>query len=52
MPFAREFDDVYKFGIKAIGDELGIIAERVDEQIFSETMWTAPMRWSDFSLNV
>lgn len=38
MPFSSDFDDVYKLGIKAVADELGIVAERVDEQIFSETM--------------
>ncbi|MET4229846.1 hypothetical protein ABIB83_004612 [Bradyrhizobium sp. I1.8.5] len=38
MPFASDFDDIYKVGIKSIADELGIVAERVDEQIFSETM--------------
>ena len=36
MPFAREFDDLYKFGIKEPAEALGIVAERVDEQIYSE----------------
>ena len=36
MPFDSTFDDLYKFGIKEPAAELGIIAERVDEQLFSE----------------
>lgn len=36
MPFATEFDDTYKLGIKEPAAELGILAERVDEQIYSE----------------
>jgi nucleoside 2-deoxyribosyltransferase len=38
MPFDKEFDDIYKFGIKKTAEELGILAERVDEQHFSETI--------------
>lgn len=38
MPFSADFDDVYRLAIKAAADELGIVAERVDEQRFSETM--------------
>lgn len=38
MPFSSDFDDVYKLGIKSVADELGVVAERVDEQHFSETM--------------
>jgi hypothetical protein len=38
MPFAKEFDDIYKLGIQAAAKDFGIVAERVDEQIFSETM--------------
>ena len=38
MPFAREFDDIYKLGIKQACIDVGILAERVDEQIYSETM--------------
>lgn len=34
MPFDKKFDDVYKLGIKDTAQKLGIIAERVDEQIF------------------
>jgi hypothetical protein len=36
MPFDAAFDDIYKFGIKEPASELGVLAERVDEQIFSE----------------
>ena len=36
MPFDRAFDDLYKFGIKEPAAELGINAERVDEQLFRE----------------
>lgn len=38
MPFNQEFDDIYKFGIQAAAEEQSIIAQRVDEQKFSETM--------------
>lgn len=38
MPFAAEFDDVYKLGVQAVAAELGVVAERVDEQIYTETM--------------
>ncbi|MGH1417642.1 MAG: nucleoside 2-deoxyribosyltransferase [Hyphomicrobiaceae bacterium] len=36
MPFDKNFDDIYNLGIKAVALDLGIIAERVDEQNFSE----------------
>lgn len=36
MPFASEFEDTYKFGIKEPATQLDIVAERVDEQIYSE----------------
>ncbi len=36
MPFASEFDDIYKLGIKETASRLGVDAERVDEQIFRE----------------
>lgn len=36
MPFSKEFDDVYRLGIKEPAAELGIRAERVDEQIYAE----------------
>lgn len=38
MPFHGEFDDIYHLGIKETARSLGIIAERVDEQIFTEGM--------------
>lgn len=38
MPFTSEFDDIYKFGIKAAAATAGAYAERLDEQIFSEGM--------------
>ena len=36
MPFSSEFDDIYKFGIKETAKNIGIKAERVDEQIYAE----------------
>lgn len=36
MPFRSEFDDVYKLGIKETAAEVGILAERVDEQLYRE----------------
>jgi len=36
MPFATDFDDVYRLGIKEPAMALGIRAERVDEQIYTE----------------
>jgi len=36
MPFDTAFDDIYKLGIKETATSLGILAERVDEQIFQE----------------
>ncbi|MFC1633870.1 hypothetical protein ACFL5Z_03445 [Planctomycetota bacterium] len=36
MPFSSEFDDIYKLGIKEAASSLGIRAERVDEQMYSE----------------
>jgi len=38
MPFEQKFDDIYKLGIKAAAIEAGVIAERVDEQTFSENI--------------
>lgn len=38
MPFDKQFDDIYQYGIKQTCDELDIVAERVDEQIFTETI--------------
>jgi hypothetical protein len=36
MPFSGEFDDIYKIGIKETAANLGIRAERVDEQLYKE----------------
>jgi len=36
MPFAKEFDDIYKYGIKGAAEDVGAYAERVDEQLFQE----------------
>lgn len=36
MPFDEKFSDVYRFGIKEAASAQGIIAERVDEQIYKE----------------
>lgn len=38
MPFSKDFDDVYRLGIKATAEEVGLRAERVDEQLYSESM--------------
>lgn len=38
MPFRPEFNDVYQLGIKEAASQVGIIAERLDEQIFGEGM--------------
>jgi len=38
MPFDKDFDDIYELGIKAAAKEKGVVAERVDEQTFAETV--------------
>lgn len=38
MPFDSRFDDLYRFGIKEPAEQLGIVAERVDEQIYTESI--------------
>lgn len=38
MPFSDEFVDVYKLGIKPACDEAGGYCERLDDQIFHESM--------------
>ncbi|MDR6861398.1 hypothetical protein [Variovorax guangxiensis] len=38
MPFSKDFTDIYRLGIKQAAEKLGLRAERVDEQIYSETM--------------
>ena len=36
MPFKKEFNDTYTFGIRGAADDVGAYAERIDEQIFQE----------------
>ena len=36
MPFSKEFDDIYRLGIQESAKAAGIVAERVDELIYSE----------------
>lgn len=36
MPFDSKYDDIYQLGIKQPASDLGIRAERVDEQIYQE----------------
>lgn len=38
MPFDSDFDDVYQLGIKPAAEAAGYYCERLDEQIFDETM--------------
>jgi hypothetical protein len=38
MPFDKEFEDVYKLGIKTSCQNAGAYAERVDEQIFATSI--------------
>lgn len=38
MPFDKKFNDVYQLGIKKACDEAGTYAERIDEQIFKESI--------------
>lgn len=38
MPFSDDFQDIYKLGIKAVAFEKGVIAERVDEQFYTESI--------------
>lgn len=38
MPFLKEFDDIYQLGIKPSCEKSGAYAERVDEQIFHESI--------------
>jgi hypothetical protein len=38
MPFDKAFDETYQLGIKATAQEMGFVAERVDEQIYQEGM--------------
>ncbi len=36
MPFDQSFNDLYRLGIKETAASLGIVAERVDEQLYRE----------------
>lgn len=38
MPFSREFDDIYRLGIKPACSNAGAYAERVDEQVFQDSI--------------
>lgn len=38
MPFDKKFEDIYQLGIKAACSEAGAFCERVDEQIFTESI--------------
>lgn len=38
MPFSEGFDDVYHLGIKPACESAGVYAERVDEQLFQESI--------------
>jgi nucleoside 2-deoxyribosyltransferase len=38
IPFSEGFDDIYQFGIKPACADAGAYCERVDEQIFTETI--------------
>jgi hypothetical protein len=38
MPFDASFDDVYKLGIKPAAEGAGAYCERIDEQIFAESI--------------
>ncbi|MEP7009400.1 MAG: hypothetical protein ABJC13_03680 [Acidobacteriota bacterium] len=38
MPFAKVFEDVYQLGVRAACVEVDVDCQRVDEQIFQETI--------------
>lgn len=38
MPFDNDFDDIYKLGIQQAAKEKDVVAERVDEQIYTESI--------------
>jgi len=38
MPFSETFDDVYNIGIKEAAAQVGVVARRLDEQMFNEGM--------------
>lgn len=47
MPFDKTFDDVYKVGIQETAKDFNIIAERVDEQIYTESILERILRQID-----
>jgi hypothetical protein len=49
MPFDSAFDDLYRFGIKEPAEQLGIVAERVDEQIYTESILERMYRQIDLA---
>ena len=38
MPFEASFKDIYKLGIKPAAEGAGAYCERLDEQLFAESM--------------
>ncbi|WP_411351259.1 hypothetical protein PNH50_12745 [Leisingera aquaemixtae] len=38
MPFDPEFDDIYRLGIQETAKSADVVAERVDEQIYTESI--------------
>lgn len=38
MPFSKDFEDIYTYGIKGACEDAGVYCERVDEQIFTGSM--------------
>lgn len=49
MPFGKEFDDIYRLGIQEAAKEQGVVAERVDEQIYTESILERIYRQIDAS---
>jgi len=49
MPFAAEYKDAYEFGIKLACADQNVVAERVDEQRFTDTMLQRIYRQIDAS---
>jgi nucleoside 2-deoxyribosyltransferase len=38
MPFSDDFKDIYESGIKSACKDMGVVVERVDEQIYDQSM--------------
>jgi len=49
MPFSIEFDDIYKLGILEAAKSCEVIAERLDDQLFSEGMMERTYRQIDIA---